>query len=283
MALNRDLPALADFSKKAALKAVLITTLQKPAALYPAAIGVVGVLAISVIGFSTAGYLLAVCGLSAGIGSWIVNFCFRGQTFENRYFQQLRDALLRQSQQVLESLKQELGEYADIKGAEGYAPRGIEQFKMAQEKFNILRGLLEKKLNEGELTYMRYAGTVEQVYLSVLDNLKYVTDLIQSASAINDDYITAQLTKLEKLTNPTEDNNKEAAALSESRELRESQLKKVSELLSQNEQALAQIDQATAVVANMRLSRGKALGDLETARKDLEDLIRGARSRVTVS
>ncbi len=135
---------------------------------------------------------------------------------------------------------------------------------MVQEKFSTMHEILDKKLNTGELTYARYAGTAEQVCVSVLDNLKYLMGLMKSVGAIGKRYSNSKLEEQRE-------------------ELSKTQLKKIDDLLIQNEEALAQLDNFIAAIADIRLDKGIALADLETARQGLEDMVRRAQSKLTMS
>jgi len=154
-------------------------------------------------------------------------------------------------------MQKELVECKSIQGVEHFAAQGAEQFTRIREKFENLREILAQKLNTGELTYGRYFGTAEQVYLSVLDNLRDVVNLLNSVSSIDADYINSRLYELSKHKNPTEADKQEVETLNERKQLRESQSQKVDVLLTLNEKAMTQIDQTTAAIAEMKTVMAK--------------------------
>ncbi len=275
---GNELITIGDFSKEATRKAVLNTSLQKSVTLYPAAIGIIGALTMALLDVSLITFLMTAGGLGIGIGSWVVNYCVRGNFLEAQHIQKLHKALVLERERALKNLERELGECCGANEGEvkNYARQAQEQFRMAQGKLETLLSLLKDKLSENELTAIRYSGTAEQVYLSILDNLRKIAGLIKSANAIGEGYIDERLKELERLKNPAEADQKEMATISERRKLRESQLEKINNLLTSVEEALTQIDKTTAVIADMKALKGEASVDLETAKEELGNLIKSA-------
>ena len=145
----------------------------------------------------------------------------------------------------LSRLAEELDELDD--------PRPAHQLNAITEKRDSLVGVLNKRLEAGEMTYARYLSTAQQVYLAGLENLHEVALAEQSVSAIDDDYIAQRLDEL-----PTEDDEttmKERAALEDRRMLRETQEKKVSDLLAQNEAAMTALDRTATALADATIGR----------------------------
>ncbi len=269
-------PKIGDFSQKATDKVVLHTTLQHPLTLYPIAIGFVAVAAILLLQSSAIAFLVAVGGLSLGVGNWIVNYFFRRDRHASRYVESLHRALAQQRQRLLESSQGKLRAYRSLQGAAHFAAQGEEQFTRIKEKFENLQDILSQKLSRGELTYSRYCGTAEQVYLSVLDNLRDVITLLQSVSAIDDAYIHSRFRELRALPHLSDADRQELDTLEERQQLRDQQLDKVNLLLTLNEEAMTTIDQTVAAIAEMKTVQGRASMDMEPARQELEQLAQRA-------
>ncbi|ETX05029.1 hypothetical protein [Candidatus Entotheonella palauensis] len=265
-----------DFSKAAVEKAVLTATLQHPLTLYPIAVGVVGVAAVVLLIPSFGWFLAAVGAVALGIGSWIVNFFFRSDVYADRYIQSLHDDFARQRQARLESLQEALEVCQTVPGAGHLASQGAEQFVQIREKFDNLVAILDRKLNRHELTYHRYCGSAEQVYLSVLDHLRDVVTLLQSVRAIDPAYVQQRQAALQALANVTPADAAELSTLNERQQLYSQQLERVNVLLTQNEAAMTTLDQTTAALADMKTVAGRASVDMETARQALEALAQRA-------
>lgn len=272
---HNPLITVGDFSKETTKKRVFQMTIEEPITLYSLGVGILGLLGLFLLSGSWFFWLAAVGGSALGGGSWLVNYGIRGKEFEGRYLQILHDALVQERQNKLRMLAGELQKSSHtVPGAEEYASQGAAQFSMVQEKFEKLRELLSQKLNTGELTFIRYAGTVEQVCLSVLDNLQYVASLLKSVSTIDTDHIESQLALLSRHSLLSEADQQKKAALEESKKLRLEQLADINLRLAQNEKALTVIDQSAAEIAKMKVSRGEAALDLETAQQELQRLVK---------
>ena len=148
--------------------------------------------------------------------------------------------------------------------------QGIDQFHDIQEKIGNFRDVLGKKLNAQEMTFSRYIGSAEQVYLSVLDNLEKIAIILKSISTIDVSYLEDRLQALKKLKTLTEPDEEEKKTLLERQKLRDDKLQEVNVLLTENEQAMTEIEKAT--VSLVSITRSRANVDMETARKQLEEL-----------
>ena len=263
-------PSIEDFSKTAITKAVLKTTLQHPLSLYCSGVGLLGWLALGVLGASTPAVLAAIGGTTIGFGSWIVNFFLRGDTLTQNYIENLQQEMEAYQQRVTQSLGKDLEKWKRLPDAEDYVLQGTSQFHDIQEKIVNFRDVLGKKLNPREVTFSRYLGSAEQVYLSVLDNLDKMATILESISTIDVSYIEERLQALKKLKTLTKADEEERKTLLERRALRDDKLQEVNVLLTENEQAMTDIEKAT--VSLVSITRGRATVDMETARKQLEEL-----------
>jgi hypothetical protein len=145
----------------------------------------------------------------------------------------------------LSRLAEELDELDD--------PRPAHQLNAITEKRDSLVGVLNRRLEAGEMTYARYLSTAQHVYLVALENLREVSLAEQSVSAIDDNYITGRLEELA-------DQNDDAAAaertsLEDRRMLRRTQEKKVADLLAQNEAAMTALDRTATALADATIGR----------------------------
>ena len=139
-----------------------------------------------------------------------------------------------------------------------------------QQKRGSLTKVLERRLDAGELTYARYLSTAQQVYTSALDNLHEVAVAYHSISSIDEDYIGRRLAELENGTADEESAVREKESLEGRLELRETQRRKISKLLAQNEAALTALDRTTTALADAPI--GKKPEDADAAMRALEEL-----------
>lgn len=156
--------------------------------------------------------------------------------------------------------------------------RPAHQLRAIQEKRDNLTEVLNRRLDEGELTYARYLTTAQQVYLSAVENLREVAIALQSISAIDEDYIDTRLEALSEGVNG-EAAERERSSLEGRKALRRSQEDKVAELLGQNESAMTAMDRTATALADAPI--GRAPEDAEAAMSALEELAQRAAKYAT--
>ena len=250
-----------DFSKPAVARAVLKTTASHPMSIYPTVLAVLGALSAALFGPAE----LLIWGSSGALGlglvSWLINYGMRRDSFASRYLERAHARLEEQTQARLETLKVELEELG--------LNQGVEQLAKFRDKLQNFKGLLERKLDPSELTYGRYLGIAEQVYLAAVDNLHEATLGLRAVSTVDLDYIDKRLRELERITSPKEEVAGEIKSLRERRELHGEQSKKVADLMSRNESAMTELDRTSAAIASIKTTPGHASMDFETAMSEL--------------
>ena len=250
------------YSESAIQRAVTKDSLQHPLVLYPSAIGVLGGVAVGLLGVSVP--LVVVSGLGAmlGLGSLATNYFLRRDYFKNIYIRKVHAEIVRERESRLENLKQRLTEVSSV--------RGLAQLDRLKDKFGLLQKVLASKLQQGELTYERYLCMSEQVYLSALDNLQSIVDRLESLKAIDESFVRDRITELE--TNAVASERPELKALQERLALFSRQMEGAESLLGLNEGAMTQIDITTTALSNITTNKGHASVDMETAMMELEKM-----------
>ncbi len=254
-----------DFSPGSIKKAIEKKALNSPLTVYPVVAGLIAGAALLLIDVPM--FLAYVAGGSMflGAGSWVVNYFIRGETLKLQYTETLRRMLQEQVSQTVEFLKEELTELK--------LEQGVEQLAQLREKFESLERVLAMRFKQGELTYGRYLGTAEQVYKGAVDNLKDVAVALRSIEAIDSARLQKRLKECER--HPDENNQRECATLKERLKLHSETQKRVTDLLSLNEEAMTTLDN-TAVAVSKIQSGGKATMDVEDAMKELMELAKRA-------
>lgn len=265
------------FSKEAIKKEVLRTSLESPMTLFATGIGILAGLASFLFDGGFLLNLVAMAGIGLGVASWFVNFFFRKEILTNEYFKKLEQEFKKRNDEMLAAIKRGLGKENFGRDISDFAEQGLDQFIRIQEKFKVLNEILDKKFNAGELTYRRFLGTAEQVYLSVLDNLDAVTTMLNSSSAIDLDYVEDRLDYFESKSDKNEDDVKEMESLLERKKIKENQILKINKLLSVNEQAMTKLDATSTSIATVKTKQGKASQDIEMTIQQLEQLAESAK------
>lgn len=267
-------PKLQDFSQGAIQRHIVRLGLTHWLTLYPSALALP-------LGFAAylfhapALYFGLMGGLALGLGSAVVNIFFRGDSLSARYLQELAEATNVQKAQMLDHLRSSLAQGRTIPGGEDYAEQGLEQFERMRLRFDKLRSLLAAKFQQGELSYGRFLGAAEQVYLGSLDNLQRIVSLLESAGGIDVSYIERRLANLDRLRSAAD--RKEQQTLLRRQQLRAKQLEQVNELLTANEEAMTALEETVASVAAMATNSTFAKGDFDTAIAQLQQVAARAR------
>ncbi|GAB6041734.1 hypothetical protein [Endothiovibrio diazotrophicus] len=257
---RRSLP---DFSRRAIGRHVATATAQKPYVLYPLALGLLGGLSALLLGTSL---LPALVGGGIGIGAWLLDNTLRRDHHAARHIRELHALLASRAQASLASLREELEEVGERDG--------LDQLQRLTHKYETFEALLRRKLNPAELTFGRYLGMAEQLYLGALDNLNTVTNIRRGLNAIDASRIEARAERLAADGRIDESERQEMEALSRRRALLERQRAQVVTLLSQNESAMTKLDEVAASIATLNLGDRRASMDMEQAMLELEELAR---------
>ena len=258
---------LPDLSKRAIDWAVLSGSLQHPAVVYPAAAGVLGGLGAALLTASPALITGAAIGGGVALVSLGVNYLLRRQYFASSYLEKAQQALVAYRAGVLEHLEKDLREAGSREGRS--------QFERFGEKIEAFESVLDDKLGKREITYGRFFGIAQQVYLSGMDNLRQIVIVMKGMQTVDEKYIRQRIATLKAGTqSPAQ--TQELASLGQQLDVRQGQLKKIEGCLAQNEQALAQLDLALAAIAEMKTGSAQSGVDMETAMNDLQQIAKRA-------
>lgn len=270
---NAQLPSMDDFSSSSVKNAVRSEILFHPVTLYSTSLALLAGLGCFL--FAEQRFILAVGTVSLlclGAGMAAVNMFFRGDVIARKYLDTLSARFAKKREYILQTLSGDLEECVQIKGAEQYGAQARQQYTFIGEKYTKFRTMLAHKLNQGELTYARFLGAAEQVYLGGLDTLRRIVVLLQSVSTIDAEYIAMRLAELNRLVQPDEADEREFATLKSRLELREQQLKQINRLLTDNEESMTVMSHTVASVAQMRTHAGLASMELDAAMDNLREL-----------
>ena len=244
------------FSKKTIKKAVLKDSVQSPVTIYPAVLGALGAISIAAFGVTATTIGIAIGGIALAFGGWLFEYLGRHQQYSLAYLKRLHKQMQQEREQKLAQIKSEL---ESIK-----APAAINQLQLFMSKFDNFKDILERKFSPQELTYGRYLGIAEQVFLAGLDNLDSYYLAIKSVSAVDIDNLQQKIRHADE-----HHQSVEIDALKKRLVIYQQQLKKVEELKQQNEIALTELDHVTTKLANVQTQKGMADIDMDLAMEEL--------------
>jgi hypothetical protein len=253
-----------DFSPRAVARAVLSETLQKPHVLYPTALGLLGALGAVVLGPTTLFVAPAAIGLTLGLGGWILDYTLRREQHAAAYVKRLHQALAGRVDLTIATLRQDL-EALEFES-------GLSQMNELKAKFEAFAELLRRKLDPREMTFRRYLGMTEQVFLAGLDNLCRIADTLKGLSAIDAEHAERRLRELRNDGIESKVQDQEIESLTKRLTLLDRQRERVDALLAENEAAMTQIDHVMAAIADLDTSASHATMTMESAMQELKDL-----------
>lgn len=257
-----------DFSRDAVKKAVLRSSVEHPAVVYPAAIGILGVLGVALLGGSALLLGVLIGGLGVAGLAWLSQYWLRRDYFSSLYVKRVLAAMKQQQTEKIGKLKISLEQLN--------ANDARHQFERLEEKYTTLTQLVNQKFETGELIHARFLGIVEQVFLGAIDNLQKMAHLIKSNQSIDVNFIQQ---RLEKSRAGSDDSaiKREMATLQSRLDIYNDQLRKISTLMIDNEEAMTQIDLTMHAVTESEGANNQATLDLESAMNELQHLATRAR------
>ncbi len=258
-----------DFSPRAVSRAVFNETLQKPHVLYPIAVGILGGVACLLLGPSTLFIAPAIIGGALGAGGWAFEYLFKRDQHARDYMQSMHQVLAGRVDDTMRVLNHELH---DLK----FEP-GVAQIDRLRDKYAAFAELLRRKLDPNEMTFTRYLGMGEQVFLGGLDNLARISDALKGFATNDADDIRDRIHDLKRDGIDSAAQNQEEAALNERLKLMDEQREKVFGWLAENEAAMTALDRVMAGVAEMNTVQSATM-KMEDSMKELEALAKRARN-----
>jgi hypothetical protein len=184
---NKQLPV--DFSKAAISRHVLRDVSSHPSVVYLIAAGLLGGVSMLAFGPTLIAGAAAVIGTAGAATSWLVNYKLRDEHFARAHVAQMTERLEQQRKETMRQIGHDLEK---LGMREAYS-----QYTRVSDKYALYKKTLSNNLHAGELTYSRYLGTGEQVYLSILDNLKALIHAKKSADGIDETYIRQRIKSLQ--------------------------------------------------------------------------------------
>lgn len=265
MATNSNLPTRQDYSQTAIKKALFQKANSHWTARYtlPTAGG------IALFGFVSSSWaviLPIVLVLAVGASMWVYHVFVNAHNFEMNYLKGLQDRIDTETTTRRKDLKQNLLIYGCEDGA-----RQLVQF---QNKLNTLLDILKLKFDENQMTYKRYYGISQEVFLSGIDNLTKIVIAYKTLESVDITHINSRLKSLAR-QDPSKDLvlQKEYDALMRAKDSYGDQKSKIRILLSENTSALVEIDQTTVAISNIEKSKNnEASVDMENSMNQLQEL-----------
>jgi hypothetical protein len=251
-----------------------VRTLKHPLTLYPALLGAGSAAAVAALHAGAVAELLAIGGLGLGATSLFVNLVFRQQSFKSAELEEAAQRIREEEKRIRRLLERELEVGREISGCGDLSEQALQQLDRLATTRKSLNSILRDKLNEGELTFARYASSAESIIASIETNLRAVATRFKSLQSIDVEAAKDGLRRLKRKgefnTLPPED-QQESKALEGRLALLSEEAARIGSILKINEQAITQLDQTVISVAGMRTGKGDA-SDLGAAIRDLEDL-----------
>jgi hypothetical protein len=239
-------------------------TFSAPQFVYPIAIGSGLAVSALALGMGAVGWALVALGAGAilGSGGWATlrQFFWRDRLLYERMLK-LQENMLRQIEEKRSGLQRDLAKLRDHRGAE--------QLENLTAKFQLVSRRLRERFDPSEVTFVRYVGTAEQVYLGALDNLRAIVEVNQSLETMNRERLAKRRDELFRGGQESE-----SQVIHERVEMFDRYQERIHELLSANEAAITRLSQVLEALVNLNTGQSLAREPLDQAMEELSRLAR---------
>lgn len=238
-------------NKKAIGQARMVESISHNLTKFPLAVGGLGLFGVVVFGSSFPLLCVAAGGMVVGVSSWVVNYFIRGDELSMQYIRAIQSQIREANENKKRAVKPQLEACRDVAGAEEFVDRALLQFDHVEGSFDSLMTVLERKLSVSELTFGVFAGPAEQVANGVLDNFGMIVTRLEGVRSIDLEHLTGRLAELKKIRKPDDLDIKEIKTLTDRDEIYRDVMRKVDELLVQNEEAITALELSTRQIGEM--------------------------------
>lgn len=249
-----------EFSPQAIQKALQKHTLKHWSFRYPMIGLLLTLLAIPLLGWNSfiLVMLMATSGLS--ILSFVWNYMIRSDQFLHQHMDKLQEALKYKTDRKLVKLKHELKDHQ-------HASVQVDQIDRV---FDNLAEILEHKFDTSELTYKRYYGMAQEVYLSSVDNLNEIVLSLKSIEEIDKGQIEK---RIKKLNIEDQLDRQEIETLEKRMTLLTNTEQQIRSLLIENEKAMTLMNETAIEIAKIDINDQEGQVDMENSMKQLAEMI----------
>ena len=248
-------PSWDDFSPAAVRRAVLSQTFQHPATIFP----LVGVAVASLVGLLN-GFVPLTVGLDflagfVGLGSWVVNYYFRGHKFAADHVERLREARAQSEAAEIEGIE------ADCRSV-GFA-EGATQARSLTDAYRGLCDFLQEKTQDGQnLGAEQFRVLAEDAYREGVGLLRKALGVHRAISQVDPDSMEQEVTLW----------NRQLARL-EQKEETEGEQRVLAAKIEGHQSVLEAYHKRADMLQQLLTDAVKLTAELEKAKLELVDLV----------
>lgn len=250
---------------------VLARSLKHPLTVIPTLLGGAGVAAVGIFHAGLAAEILAIGGLAVGASSALINLAFRGDSFRKADLEKYAEAIREEQKRARRQLEREVELGRDVEGCQNLVDQALNQLDRLQVVRKNVESILRDKLNEGEVTFARYATSAGSILTTIETNIRAIATRFKSLKSIDTEAAKDGIRRLTRKGDLTAEDQKELKAFQDRMTLLKDEQAKIGSILKSNEEAITQLDHTVVAIAGMRTGKADAT-DLSGAVKDLEDL-----------
>ncbi len=262
MSNKKSLSNYQAFTPKSIKKALFNYSLNHWSFRYALASLISAIIATSIFGLNEVTFISLIGSATLSALAWVWNYFIKAGQFEEKYILKLRDAIHQKTAQRRNKLSKELVHLKEFKG--------YKQLEILEKKFLTLIEMLDKKFDRQELTYKRYFGIAQEVYLSAIDNLTTIVLAHKGIHHIQAKEIQARIDLMQKKNDPTLE--QEMQTLTKRIQLYHAEMVKINKLLIENEEAITQLGATTIAISNINVNDAEGKIDMENSMKQLIEI-----------
>ncbi|OES24173.1 hypothetical protein [Alteromonas macleodii] len=250
-----------ELSDKALTSRLMSETTNHPVTLSTAVIGILGGAGSAL--FASSEVFMVLLGIAGLSGAACVAFVLN-KTMWGKHramlaiIEKVRLETIEEREKTALAVKDDLTTFAD--------QDSLKQLTQLKTKFAAFENVLDRQFDRDELSHKRYLTTAEQLYFSAVDNLKSVTLVWHSSSAIDPDHLRRQLDD-ETVTGEVRE------SLQQRFDLYQQAQEKRTDLLDTNEHCMTKLDELTSRLGAIQTREGLAEVRIGTVMNEMKELI----------
>jgi hypothetical protein len=141
-----------------------------------------------------------------------------------------------------------------------------QQIAVLDKKLHLFLDVLSQKMEPGEITYLKYKKTFEQVYMMALKNIKEVVASQKIIESIDKEKLKEDLEQLRKAGRKQHVKTKQ-----ERLKLFEEETNRLNEILLNNERAIQEMEEVTFEIGRLKGTKGEDQRAIKQAIQDLDE------------
>lgn len=260
MSTKKSQVSINDFSEKSLKKTLYKKSLEDNTFRYSSALFLASIVSGVMFGFSGIIFGVAVLLAVTSLGSWVWNYFIKSNDYIMERLNELQSIIDKETKEkrALISKEFERMNYQD----------GKLQLQKLVARFENFVEVLDEKFDRTELTYKRFRGVGNEILVVTMENVEQIVSALKNIEDIDHVSVKKQLSDLEI----SGKNPEKRDVLKKRLLLRDSELRRIDQLVLQNEKAITQMDETVIEISKIKAGKDSKPKDFNVAMEGLLDI-----------